>query len=210
MPAVREFISALIVLHREYRNFPLRVRAHILIRFLTCPFLRVVRHVPRGANLLDIGAGHGVFSVLAREARANPTAIDPDARKVRRLDGIESVIGYDDCIRGTFDAVSIIDVLYKIPIADWDSLLARIRLRLKKGGTLIIKEHDPTSKLKQAVNRIQERFASVGGLTLGQSFSYEAPADFMRRLESHGFAVAIAKRIDGGYPHPHMLYVARL
>lgn len=186
------------------------MRAHILIRFLTCPFLRVVRHVPRGANLLDIGAGHGVFSVLAREARANPTAIDPDARKVRRLDGIESVIGYDDCIRGTFDAVSIIDVLYKIPIADWDSLLARIRLRLKKGGTLIIKEHDPTSKLKQAVNRIQERFASVGGLTLGQSFSYEAPADFMRRLESHGFAVAIAKRIDGGYPHPHMLYVARL
>jgi len=188
----------------------LRARAHVLIRFLTCPFLRVVRHVPRGARLLDIGAGHGVFAVLARDARANPTAIDPDARKVRRLDGIESVIGYDDCIRGTFDAVSIIDVLYKIPIAEWDSLLDHVRERLKKGGTLIIKEHDPTAKVKQAFNLIQERLASAGGLTLGQSFSYETPADFIRRLESHGFAVAVAKRIDAGYPHPHMLYVARL
>ena len=170
----------------------------------------MVKHVPRAAKLLDLGAGHGLFSVLAREARANPVAIDPDARKVRRLDGIESVIGYDNCIRGTFDAVSIIDVLYRIPIAEWDSLLDRVRARLKKGGTLIIKEHDPTATMKQAMNRIQEGLASAGGLTLGQSFSYETPKDFMRRLESHGFAVAVAKRIDGGYPHPHMLYVARL
>jgi 2-polyprenyl-3-methyl-5-hydroxy-6-metoxy-1,4-benzoquinol methylase len=209
MPAVREFISALIVLHREYRKFPMRARAHILIRFLTCPFLRVARHVPRGAKLLDIGAGHGVFAVLARERRATVTAIDPDARKVRRLGDIESVIGYDDCIRGTFDAISIIDVLYKLPIADWDALLDRVQKRLRPGGTLIIKEHDPTSTLKQAVNRLQERLASAGGLTLGESFSYEAPEQFMRRLEAHGFAVAVAKRIDFGYPHPHMLYVAR-
>ena len=160
--------------------------------------------------MLDIGAGHGVFSVLAREARATPTAIDPDARKVRRLAGIESVIGYDDCIRGKFDAVTIIDVLYKIPITQWDALLDRVRERLVPGGTLIIKEHDPTSRVKQAINRIQERLASTGGLTLGQSFSYETPDHFMRRLESHGFAVALAKRIDSGYPHPHMLYVARL
>ena len=197
------------LLHREYRTFPLRSRAHILIRFLTCPFLRVVKHVPRGARLLDIGAGHGVFSVLAREARANPTAIDPDARKVRRLAGIESVIGFDDCIRGTFEAVAIIDVLYKIPIAQWDPLLDRVRQRLAAGGTLIIKEHDPTSRVKQGFNRMQERLATAGGLTLGQSFSYEAPDDFMRRLQSHGFAVALAKRIDAGYPHPHMLYVGR-
>ena len=188
----------------------MRARAHILIRFLTCPFIRVAKHVPRGAKLLDIGAGHGVFAVLARERRATVTAIDPDARKVRRLREIESVIGYDDCIRGTFDAVALIDVLYKLPIGDWDALLDRIRERLRPGGTLIIKEHDPTSKFKQAINRFQERLASVGGLTLGKSFSYERPDAFMRRLEAHGFAVAVVQRIDFGYPHPHVLYVARL
>ena len=85
-----EFIRALIVLHREYRNFPWRSRIHILIRFLTCPFLRVVKHVPRG-TLLDIGGGHGLFAVLARERRASVTTVDPDVRKVRKLRDIESV-----------------------------------------------------------------------------------------------------------------------
>ena len=210
MPAVREFIRALIVLHREYSAFPLRARAHILIRFLTCPFLRVVKHVPIGAKLLDIGAGHGVFSVLARERRAQVVAVDPDMRKVRKLSGIQNVAGFDDCIRGTFDAVAIIDVLYKLPIDQWDPLHDRIRQRLRTGGTLIIKEHDPTASVKQPINRFQERMASAGGLTLGESFSYEKPDDFVRRLERHGFAVGVIQHIDFGYPHPHMLYVGRL
>jgi len=187
----------------------MRARVHILLRFLTCPFLRVARHVPPG-RLLDLGAGHGVLSVLARERGARPVAVDPDARKVRRLRGIESVVGFDDCIRGTFDSVAIVDVLYKLPMDQWDPLLDRIRQRLRPGGTLIVKEHDPTARVKQAINRFQERMASAGGLTLGDSFSYEKPEDFVRRLERRGFAVGVIEHIDFGYPHPHMLYVGRL
>jgi len=187
----------------------MRARAHVLIRFLTCPFLRVLRHLPANATLLDVGAGHGLFSVLARENGAKPTAIDPDARKVRKLGGIKNVIGYDDCIRGTFDAVAIIDVLYKMPINDWDSFLDRIRQRLKPGGTLLIKEHDPTARIRHSWNRVQERLASALHLTLGESFSYEAPAEFAARLGRHGFS-ATYQRIDRGYPHAHILYVAKL
>ena len=187
----------------------MRERAHVLIRFLTCPFLRVLRFAPANATLLDIGAGHGLFSVLARENGARPAAIDPDARKVRKLGGIKSVVGYDDCIRATFDAVAIIDVLYKMPINDWDSFLDRIGRRLKPGGTLLIKEHDPTARIKHSWNRVQERLASALHLTLGESFSYEAPADFAERLRRHGFS-ATYQRIDRGYPHAHILYVAKL
>ncbi len=204
------FIRALIVLHRAYRSFPLRARAHVLIRFLTCPFLRVVKHVPPGARVLDLGAGHGIFSILARDRGAWPVAVDPDARKVRKLEGIESAIGYDDCIRGTFDAVVIVDVLYKMPIAEWDGLLERLRHRLKPGGVLIVKEHDPTARIKHFWNRMQERLASAMHLTLGESFSYETPAEFTARLRRHRFEPAISERIDTGHLHPHMLYVARL
>jgi len=196
------FVRALIVLHRAYRHFPLRARVHILIRSLTCPFVRVVKYVPRGARLLDIGAGHGVFSVLARERGARPFTVDPDARK-RPM-----IIGYEDCIRGKFDAVSIIDVLYKIPIAEWDALLDRVRTRLEPGGVLIIKEQDPTARIRQSINRLQERLASLLHLTLGESFSYEAPAEFAARLRKHGFAGVEVKRVDFGYPHPHIVYVA--
>src|SRR5258705_2750298 len=103
---------------------------------------RVPDALPPGASLLDIGAGHGLFPVLARQGR-RVVAVEPDARKVRPIAGIEFVIGFDDVITGTFDAISIIDVLYKIPIDDWDALLLRCRARLAIGGALIIKEQDP-------------------------------------------------------------------
>jgi hypothetical protein len=201
---VRSFIRALILLHRTYRTRDARTRLHALVRFLTCPLLRVIQYVPRGATVLEVGAGHGVFSVLARDRGASRVvAVEPDARKVRSIDGIDFVIGYDECIRGAFDVVAIIDVLYKIPIDQWDALLAHIN-----ASVLIIKEQDPTARVKNSWNRAQEWLATKLHLTLGEAFAYEAPRDFVARLRRHGFANVETKRIDFGYPHPHVLYVA--
>lgn len=169
--------------------------------------LRVLKALPRNGSLLDIGAGHGLFAVLARGRRV--VAVEPDARKVRGIDGIECVIGFDDVITGTFDAISIIDVLYKIPIDQWDAMLLRCLSRLRAGGILIIKEQDPTARFKNAWNAMQERGATALGLTLGESFSYEAPSDFIARLTRLGFENVQSKRIDFGYPHPHVMYIAR-
>lgn len=183
---------------------------HTLLRFLTCPMLRVLDAVPHSAALLDIGAGHGAFAALARASGVRRVvAVEPDARKVRPISGIESVIGFDNAIGGAFDAISVIDVLYKIPIDEWDALLSRCRARLADDGLLIIKEQDPTARVKNAWNAIQERIATALHLTLGQSFSYESPTDFKARLERLGFRNVRSKRIDFGYPHPHILYVAQ-
>lgn len=172
--------------------------------------LRVLDAIPPAASLLDIGAGHGLFASLAHaRASRRVVGIDPDMRKVRSLPGIEFVIGFDDAIAGSFDAISIIDVMYKIPFDEWDALLSRCRMRLAGGGILVIKEQDPTARFKNSWNRLQERLASSAGLTLGEAFSYETPADFTRRLERLGFTSVRARRIDFGYPHPHVLYVAR-
>ena len=170
--------------------------------------LRVLHAIPANASLLDIGAGHGLFAVLASGTR-RVVAVEPDARKVGPIGGIEFVIGFDDAITGTFDVITIIDVLYKIPLDEWDAMLTRCRSRLTNGGILIIKEQDPTARFKNAWNEIQERGATALGLTLGESFTYEAPADFIARLTRLGFVDAQSKRIDFGYPHPHVLYTAR-
>jgi hypothetical protein len=203
------FIQALIVLHRVFRKRTPRDRIHILLRFLTSPMLRVLHALPPNGSLLDIGAGHGLFAVLASGTR-RVIAVEPDARKVRRISSIDFAIGFDDAITGTFDAISIIDVLYKIPLDEWDALLLRCLARLHSGGLLIIKEQDPTARFKNAWNAIQERFASAIGLTLGESFTYEAPSDFIARLTRLGFEDAQSKRIDFGFPHPHVLYTARI
>ncbi|HEX7191250.1 MAG TPA: methyltransferase domain-containing protein [Thermoanaerobaculia bacterium] len=223
---MRKFIRALIVLHRAFHSRDIRTRLHALVRFFTCPFLRVVRLVPAGARVLDIGAGHGVFSVLAADRGARVVAVEPDLRKVPwegyQVAGLRGrgnpvtsqlrnhyVVGFDDVVRGTFDVVAIVDVLYKLPVEQWDPLLARALERLAAGGMLIVKEHDPTAKIKNAWNRWQEALATKLGLTLGESFSYETPAEFTARLQRLGFKDVEAKRIDFGYPHPHILYVSR-
>jgi SAM-dependent methyltransferase len=200
------FIRALIVLHRVFGKRAPRDRIHILLRFLTSPMLRVLKALPPNGSLLDIGAGHGLFAALAQGRRV--VAVEPDARKVRPIDGLDFVIGLDDVINGTFDAITIIDVLYKIRLDEWDALLLRCRSRLRAGGILIIKEQDPTARFKNGWNAIQERAATAVGLTLGESFTYEAPPDFIARLTRLGFAAAHAKRIDFGYPHPHVLFTA--
>jgi 2-polyprenyl-3-methyl-5-hydroxy-6-metoxy-1,4-benzoquinol methylase len=203
------FIRALIVLHRTYANFSAGARLHTFVRFVTCPFLRVVRHVPAGAAVLEVGAGHGVFATLARAAAGGRVvAVEPDLRKVRAIDGVDVVAGYDDCVRGAFDVVAVIDVLYKVPLAEWDAMMSRLVARLRPGGILLIKEQDPTARLKSSWNRAQEWIASLLHLTLGESFSYEAPAGFAERLRRHGLTPEPPRRIDFGYPHPHVLYRA--
>ena len=179
------------------------------MRFLTCPFLRVLRHVPPGARVLDIGAGHGVFSALAADRGAHVVAVEPDLRKILPLPRVQFIAGYDEVVRGTFDVVAINDVLYKLPLEEWDALLTRVLQRLPKGGILLVKEHDPTARIKNTWNRWQEALATRLHLTLGESFSYETPADFTARLKRVGFGQVEAKRIDFGYPHAHMLYIGR-
>jgi 2-polyprenyl-3-methyl-5-hydroxy-6-metoxy-1,4-benzoquinol methylase len=202
------FIRALIVLHAVFSRRRARDRAHILLRFLTSPMLRVLDALPPAASLLDIGAGHGLFPALARDGRL-VVAVEPDTRKVRPIDGVEFVIGFDDVITGTFDAISIIDVLYKIPIDEWDALLTRCRSRLAVGGILIVKEQDPTARFKNGWNAIQERVATALHLTLGEPFAYESPEAFKARLERLGLRDVSSRRIDFGYPHPHVLFVSR-
>jgi hypothetical protein len=84
-------------------------------------------------------------------------------------------------------------------------------LRLEPGGLFILKEHDPRRRVKQWWNRLQEllnsRFLHI---TLGASFNYESPERMTDRLRQAGFQSVDVVPLDRWYPHPHVLYIARL
>src|SRR5512133_1179827 len=208
------YLRALTVLHQTYATRPAAARAHILGRFLTCPFLRTLQHVPEGGRVLDIGAGHGTFARLAIEAgAARAVAVEPDLRKSLAPPihpRVRTVAAFDDAVAGEFDLVAIFDVLYRIPRDEWDPIFARAHSRLAAGGLLLVKELDPEDRLKFAWNRAQERlWDKLFGLTLGEAFSYETAPQLAERLARAGFTGFHAEPIDSGYPHSHVIYTAR-
>lgn len=162
--------------------------------------------------MLDLGAGHGIFAHLALAWGARDVvAVEPDRRKVFHVyprPGLRVVNGYHDAVRGSFDAVVIFDVLYRLPTAEWDPLLRWVRERLAPGGVFLLKEIDPGHRLKARWNRVQERLVDLVGLTLGEAFSYETREQMCDRLRRAGFDRCKVVEIGSGYPHAHVLYVA--
>ena len=195
-----------------YRGAPLGTRLHVYGRFLSCPFSRTLPYLPPRARLLDIGAGHGLFARLALGAGARQVVtIEPDLAKVCATPpraGVLGVVGYAGAVGGSFDAVSLYDVLCRVPIELWDGILTYAYDRLRPGGLLLLKEIDNTRPGKAAWNRWQEKGADFLGLTLGAAFSYEPPPTMMARLSAVGFAEPRMVPIGDWYPHAHMLYLA--
>jgi SAM-dependent methyltransferase len=211
------FANALGVVRRTQRRATFATRLHVLGRFLSCPFLPVVAAVPSAARVLDVGSGHGIFAHLAAAAGAPAVvALEPDRRKMlawaaadARAQRVFPVCGYLAAVSGSFDAVAMLDVLYRLPSADWDALLAGMFERLRPGGRLLLKEIDPEHRVKGWINRLQERAADAVGLTLGDAFTYESPAAMGARLARLGFIEIEHRPLGRWYPHAHILYVAQ-
>lgn len=207
------YLEALALVRRTFAGEPLSARLHVLGRFLSCPFLRVLDFIPPGASVLDIGAGHGIFAQLAlRQGARRVVAVEPDLRKIAsfpRPPGAHLVAGYDAAVGGTFDAVTMLDVLYRFPVEQWDALFRTVHDRLAPGGAFLIKELDPEHRWKALWNRTQERISDRIGLTIGTAWSYEPPSRMRERLLAAGFAGFEAVQMGAGYPHAHVLYVGR-
>ena len=208
------YLRALRLLHATFHNYPITQRLHILGRFLTTPFLRTLDVIPAGARVLDIGAGQGTFPrLLVAERASEVIAVEPDLRKALiayRHPKVRFVAGFDDCIRGQFDVIVLYDVLYRLPPEARDALFRRICERLRPGGLFVIKDIDPSNRLKWSWNRIQETISDrLFGLTMGEGLYGETREQIAERMARAGFTDFQWKRVDLGYPHAHIIYTAR-
>jgi cyclopropane fatty-acyl-phospholipid synthase-like methyltransferase len=198
----------------------LRWRLHQLVRAASAPLERVTDYLPERGAVLDLGCGHGVFLVLCKTRRPGLelVGIDVSAGKIdmaRRMLAAADIPCelqvMDLCeLRGRqVDVITVLDVMYLVPLEHWDAVLAACYACLKPGGVLLFKEMDASLRWKLSLLQLQEALTvRVLGWTRGEEgFSFVAPEEVERRLVRAGFSVE-AIPMHRGYLAPHQLWRA--
>lgn len=215
-------VEDLACLRRHYQGAPLLRRLFVYGRYLIVPWAAILDAVGRPETLLDLGCGDGLFLRLLRE-RSPGTAgwgIDHDvariatAQRVNRDPGLHfstvDELRADPGAAPRVAVVSILDVLYAVPEAEWGGVLELARERLLADGKLVIKDAVDRPRWKHAFTSAQEIGATrVLRYTKGAWPRFLSPEAFSARLAQHGFAVTEHRPLDRGYPWSHYLFVAK-
>ncbi len=203
-----------------YAGAPVRARAHVRVRWATCPFNAVAAQVPAAGRILDVGCGHGLLSLyLALTSAAREVhGIDVDGDKLAAGRGAAARGGLSCTFErvkggglpeGPWDAIAIVDVLYLLGTADQKRLLAAGAAALAPGGALVVKEMAPVPRWKAAWNTAQETAAvRILGVTEGSGLTFLPPAELGTAMAAGGLAVE-QRPLHRGYPHPHHLLIGR-
>ena len=202
-----------------YRRCSVWTRLHAVMRYLACPYEALARFVPEEGAVLDVGCGHGLLALVLE-------AHDPHG--LRRYVGIDHAAGKIAAARTLpvasaaflesevksipserYDGVTLVDVLYTIPLAEWPALLADCRRILRPGGVLVVKEAVTTPRWKYWLTYVEEVLAvCVFKLTKGSLPHFESVETYRRSFESVGLHVVNVTRLDAWRPHAHCLFVA--
>jgi 2-polyprenyl-3-methyl-5-hydroxy-6-metoxy-1,4-benzoquinol methylase len=203
-----------------YAGAPPTTRAHVRVRWATCPFPAVAAQLPAAGRILEVGCGHGLLSLHL--AAASPSrevhGIDVDGDKLQAARAaaargglactFERVEG-DHLPAGPWDGIAIVDVLYLLGADDQLGLLVSCAQALAPGGVLVVKEMALVPRWKATWNSVQEMAAvRLLRITEGDELTFLDPAAMAGAMTGAGLDVR-HRPVHRGYPHPHYLLVGR-
>ena len=201
-----------------YKGASLTDRAHVAVRWATCPFPAVAAQLPAAGRILEVGCGHGLLSLyLALESPDREVVgvdVDEDKLDAARaaaagagLAATFEVVAGADLPAGPWAGIAIVDVLYLLSPDDQRGLLRSCGELLGPGGVLAVKEMALAPRWKATWNRVQETAAvRLLGITEGEQLTFLAPAEMAGAMAEGGLTVR-DRPIHRGYPHPHHLLV---
>jgi 2-polyprenyl-3-methyl-5-hydroxy-6-metoxy-1,4-benzoquinol methylase len=200
---------------------PRGARLHVRGRWRSCPFVEVEQLVPTRGRVLDLGCGHGVFSLylgLTSPDRA-VTGVDVDIDKVRvgrDAVGRAGVVNVELRavepgwrVTGEWDAITVVDVLYLLGPDEARAQLEAAARALAPGGVVVVKEIDTAPRWKYELARVQELVATkVVRITEGDRVTFVPPAEIAEVLTREGLRVE-HRPVHRRRLHPHHVVVGR-
>jgi 2-polyprenyl-3-methyl-5-hydroxy-6-metoxy-1,4-benzoquinol methylase len=202
---------------RLYDDHPLGIRVFVRARHLLSPMRAIERRVPADGRILDLGCGHGLFTALM--ATASPgrsvVGVDPSAAKIAVAHRLEGKLPGVRFLQGTIDdvdeeglrAITILDVLYLLPVPEKLRILSRCREMLAPGGQLILKTNDTHPAWKYRWAWFQEAAMTRLGLTLSTgSLHFISCRQTVELLRQTGFRDVQVDHLSFLLPYPHTLF----
>ncbi len=188
------------------------------IRWHLCPLVKLASYVPQHGVIVDLGCGHGLFSqLLATESSMRDViGVDLDADKILlaqqiHLPNLRFIAGnITEVDLPPAQAITILDVLYLLPPAAQEHLLAVCAEKLSPDGVILLKDVAERPRWKFWLTWLEEILAVyVLKITMGTDRLYFRPrADWEALFRKLGFVVETIP-LDRGYYHPHVVFVAR-
>lgn len=202
----------------RYVGQPLAIRLFVRARHILAPLAAILAEMPTEGRILDVGCGHGLFAnALALGSPAREVlGVDPSPTKIRvartsgaGLPNVRYVQGtVDDLDERDFDAISILDVLYLLPVEQKLGVLRACRERLRPRGLLLVKTNDTRPSWKYAVARLQEVLMTGLGLTMGHGLYFLSREQNAAVLELAGFRPTV-RVLRSRLPYPHVMFLCR-
>ncbi len=140
---------------RVYTQGPLLLRLLQTYRPYICPFESVLKQIPPGSTVLDVGCGGGLLLALLASTGRTSRAVGFDSAlpAIQIAQAAADRNGLHQCRfihldvaapwpaePPTFDAVTIIDVLHHVPTAAQRQVIATAAGRVGPGGRLVYKD----------------------------------------------------------------------
>lgn len=183
------------------KTWPLLEWLKTVYRPYIAPLNDLLRLIPEGARVFDIGCGNGALLALVA-AHRKPAAvggvdIDPGLidrarillRQVSRdLEPDLSVYDGESLPAsfGGFDTVLLVDVLHHVPPDRQAAFLAMIHDRMAPGATLILKDMDADARFWVQFNRLHDRVLA------GEAGHEPSAVGLAEQLRQLGFEVTPA------------------
>jgi 2-polyprenyl-3-methyl-5-hydroxy-6-metoxy-1,4-benzoquinol methylase len=163
-------------------------------------YLRLIRDkVGGGGTLLDVGAATGFFVGMAKRAGFTSRGVELSAHAAERArqKGLDVQTGTLADVSGTFDCITMLDVIEHVP--DPRAELARAASLLKVGGLLIINTPDVGSLFARLLGKRWHLIVPP------EHLYYFSRATMRRLLSEVGFEVEMETTIGKSFTPQYIL-----
>ena len=200
-PWTRRALAALArAIYTDGTPLTLQRRITTVYRPLYGSFIEILRWVPPGARMVDVGCGTGALLLLAGALRqlssgfgcdANPASI-AIAERANRWPQIRFAVSAEVPAAeiAASNVVGLIDVLHHVPAHGQRPFLRDLLRALAPGTTLIIKDLHPTPRWRALANRITDF------LSTRSRVDYLGLDEVQTIVSEHAFHIHEARRFN--------------